>query len=249
VNDVNRIGLPVTIISLSLMMTACISVTPLGREIVEAPSPTQAVIQTSTPSLTSSATHTPSPSPMPSATQTSSTPAQHVQPGSKPTVTATPTHTSAPTPTASDTPLPPSPTPTETVSPAPVVPTATPGPDSQVETENATYRYYPIGTAQPELSQPCPGCPRAPGYIIGRVVDANGNPLAGVRLTCYNDWHRYPVVGSKGGGEYDIPVLQAETTWYVVVLDVSDQPISPEAAIQFNPLQACWYRLDWQRID
>lgn len=135
------------------------------------------------------------------------------------------------------------------MSPAPVVPTPTPSPDSEGETETATYRYYPVGTAQPELSQPCPGCPKAPGYIVGRVVDAGGNPLAGVRLTCYNDWHRYPVVGTKGGGEYDIPILQAEATWYVVVLDEADQPISPEAPVHFNPLQACWYCLDWQRID
>jgi hypothetical protein len=103
--------------------------------------------------------------------------------------------------------------------------------------------------AQPDLSQPCPGCPRAPGYVTGRVVDAGGNPLAGVRLVCYNSWHRYPVVGTKGSGEYDFPILQAEATWYVVVLDEADQPISAEALVQFDPLEACWYRLDWQRVD
>jgi hypothetical protein len=107
----------------------------------------------------------------------------------------------------------------------------------------------PIGTAQPDLSQPCPGCPRAPGYIIGRVVDASGKPLAGVRLVCYNEWHRYPIVGTKGGGEYDFPILQAEATWYVVILNEADQPISPEAPVHFDPLEACWYRLDWQRRD
>lgn len=112
-----------------------------------------------------------------------------------------------------------------------------------------SYRYSPIGPAQPDLSQPCPGCPRAPGYIVGRIAGAGGVPLAGVRLVCYNDWHRYPVVGSKAGGEYDFPILQAEATWYVVVLDEADQPISPESPVHFNPLEACWYRLDWQRID
>jgi hypothetical protein len=84
---------------------------------------------------------------------------------------------------------------------------------------------------------------------VGRVVDAGGNPLPGVRLVCYNSWHRYPIVGTKGGGEYDFPILQADAIWYVVVLDELDQPISPEAAVHFDPLQACWYRLDWQRID
>jgi hypothetical protein len=117
------------------------------------------------------------------------------------------------------------------------------------KTGQITYRYHSLGPAQPYLSQPCPGCPRAPGYITGRVVDAGGNPLAGVRLVCYKEWHRYPVVGSKGGGEYDFPILQAEATWYVVILDEADQPVSPEAPVHFNPLEACWYRLDWQRID
>ncbi len=112
-----------------------------------------------------------------------------------------------------------------------------------------TYRYAPIGTAQPDLSQPCPGCPRAPGYITGRVVDANGAGLAGVRLLCYNDWHRYPVVGSKGGGLYDFPILQAEATWYVEILDQADQPLSPAVPVNFNPQEACWYRLDWQGVD
>jgi hypothetical protein len=115
--------------------------------------------------------------------------------------------------------------------------------------EQTAYHYHPIGPAQPDLSQPCPGCPRAPGYIIGRVADAAGKPLAGIRLVCYNEWHRYPIVGTKGGGEYDFPVLQAQTTWYVVILNEADQPISPEAPVHFDPLEACWYRLDWQRID
>jgi hypothetical protein len=81
------------------------------------------------------------------------------------------------------------------------------------------------------------------------VVDASGVPLPGIRLVCYNDWHRYPVVGSKGSGEYDIPILQAEATWYVMVVDETDQPISPEVPVQFNPLESCWYRLNWQRVE
>jgi hypothetical protein len=179
-------------------------------------------------------THTGTPTPSPAASATPS-----------------PTHTGTPTssPTASVTPAPPSPTPTETVPPPPASATSVPGPEGVDESGQTPYRYHPLGPAQPDLSQPCPGCPRAPGYITGRVVDAGGNPLPGVRLACYNDWHRYPVVGSKGGGEYDFPILQAEATWYVVVLDEADRPLSPEAPVHFNPLEACWYRLDWQRID
>lgn len=137
----------------------------------------------------------------------------------------------------------------ETLTPSPIVPTPVPSVESEGEKTQIAHFYLPLGPARPDLSQPCPGCPRAPGYIVGRVVDVGGVPLAGVRLVCYNDWHRYPVVGTKGSGEYDFPILQAEATWYVAVLDEADQPISPQAPVQFNPLEACWYRLDWQRID
>jgi len=68
-------------------------------------------------------------------------------------------------------------------------------------------------------------------------------------LVCYNNCYRYPVVASKASGEYDFVIIQAEAIWYVVVLDQADQPISPEAHVHFNPLEACWFLLDWQRVD
>jgi hypothetical protein len=80
-------------------------------------------------------------------------------------------------------------------------------------------------------------------------VDAAGNPLAGVRLVCYNEWHRYPIVASKAGGEYDFAIIQAETTWHVVVLDQAERPVSPEAAVPFDPHETCRYILDWRRVD
>jgi hypothetical protein len=81
------------------------------------------------------------------------------------------------------------------------------------------------------------------------VLDAAGNPVAGVRLVCYNEWHRYPVVASKAGGEYDFPVTQADTTWYVFVLNQADELISPEVPVPFNLQESCRYILDWQRVD
>jgi 7,8-dihydropterin-6-yl-methyl-4-(beta-D-ribofuranosyl)aminobenzene 5'-phosphate synthase len=166
------------------------------------------------------------------------------------TLTATPTDTPAATPTGTPTPVPTS-TPTETPLPPTATPSFTPEPppsDTPVPpTPPPAYQFLPKGSAQPDLSQPCPGCPRAPGYITGQVFDEELRPLAGVRLVCYNDWHRYPVVGSKGGGVYDFPIIQAKTTWYVVVLDEADRPISPEVPVEFDPAVACWYRLDWQR--
>lgn len=80
-------------------------------------------------------------------------------------------------------------------------------------------------------------------------MDAAGVPLAGVRLVCYNEWYRYPVVASKGGGEYDFNITQADTTWYVIVLNEADEPISPEAPVPFKVSESCRYILNWQRID
>ena len=179
------------------------------------------------------------------------------------------TPTSSPTATATFTPLPPTPSCTATSSPAPPTPTAIPSPSPTVPPPTPTptrlpstatptrlpptatpfsYRFLPAGPARPDPTNPCPGCPYAPAYIVGRITDAAGNPLVGVRLVCYNEWHRYPVVTSKAGGEYDFAINQAETTWYVVVLDQTDQPISPEVAVRFDPRETCRYILDWRRV-
>ena len=182
----------------------------------------------------------PSSTPAPSPTETAtSTP---ILPTPTPTWTTTPSPmplTSTPPPPPSPTRPPPTATPVPTATRTRLPPTATPSP----------YRFLSAGPAQPDPSHPCPGCPIAPAYIVGRVVDAAGSPLAGVRLVCYNEWHRYPVVASKGGGEYDIAINQAETTWYIVVLDQADQPISPEVAVHFDPRETCRYILDWRRVN
>jgi hypothetical protein len=81
------------------------------------------------------------------------------------------------------------------------------------------------------------------------VLDGAGNPLAGVRLVCYNEWHRYPIVASKGGGEYDFLITQADTTWYLAILDQNDQPLSPPVPVTVRLVESCRYLLDWQRVD
>jgi hypothetical protein len=184
---------------------------------------------TLTPMPTATSTDTPTATLMPSATSTAT-----------PTLTATPTSTNTPTLTL---------TPTATSTATPVLSTVE-GPVLPTDTPTPAYLFLPDGPARSDMSHPCPECPRAPAYIIGTVRDAGGNPLGGVRLVCYNDWHRYPVVGSKGGGEvgqYDFPIIQATATWYVVVLDETDCPISPEAAVVFDPLVSCRYIQDWRR--
>jgi hypothetical protein len=255
VDELNRILPVLGLVVLLWGTTICGVGAPLAPAITETPlAPTVSATATTVLAPTATCTSRPTPTRRPTPTALSSESGEQSPTAiatSTATATATPTSTQTPTPspTATPTPLPPSSTPTETWTPAPVVVTPEPSPEGVDEAEQTAYRYHPLGPAQPDLSQPCPGCPRAPGYIIGQVVDAGGQPLAGVRLVCYNEWHRYPIVGTKGGGGYDVPILQAEATWYVVILNEADQPISPEAPVHFNPLEACWYRLDWQRID
>lgn len=208
---------------------------------LSSPAPTQPVGRTASPSLT-------------------------LTPTAIPTFTPTLTDTLTPLPTSTSTPIPPTETPVPTQTPSPLpptftatltpspptatsVPTATPKPKPPTPTPTSACRFLPAGPAQPDPSHPCPGCPRAPAYIVGHITDAAGNPLPGVRLVCYNEWYRYPVVASKAGGEYDFLITQADTTWYVVVLNQNDQPISPEAPVPVNLLESCRYILDWRRVD
>jgi hypothetical protein len=194
------------------------------------PTATETVLPTNT--STSTRSQTPIPSPMPSTSTPTVAATSSPMP---PTSTNTPAATAAPVPSPTTQPV--------SATRAPVATRTRPAPTKTL----SPYRFQPAGPAQPDPSHPCPGCPKAPAYIVGHVLDAAGNPLAGVRLVCYNEWHRYPVVASKGGGEYDFPIIQAATTWTVVVLDPADQPISPEVKVAFDPQQTCRYILDWQR--
>jgi hypothetical protein len=229
------------VVILSAMGTgACGPGTPVPEQVVS-----EAVVPTETPTaapvLSEAEGLMPTWTPMPTVTSTG-TPTETPSPTA--TSTATPTLTATPNPTDTPT-MTQMPTATSTFTPmptsTPVLPTDTPTP---------SYQFLPDGPARPDMSHPCPGCPRAGAYIIGTVRDAGGNPLGGVRLVCYADWHRYPVVGSKGGGEvgqYDCRIDQANATFYVVVLDETDRPISPEAAVDFDLLVSCRYIQDWRR--
>ena len=206
-------------------------------------SPTVRPTSTPTATLTSTLTVVPTfastVSPTLMSTETTAPSATPLRPTETPVPTETPSVT-ATTFKATPPPIP------GIVKPAP---TATPRHEIPTSTPPSAHRFSPILPAQPDPSHACPGCPKAPAYIVGHVTDAGGRPLVGVRLVCYNEWHRYPVVASKGGGEYDFPIIQADTTWYVVVLDQNDQPISPEAPVTVDLLKSCRYILDWRRTD
>ncbi len=228
-------------VALVVLLVAGCQSTPTQTPAMTLPAPTRAADQMSSPEPT------PTDRPLPTATPTP-LPTETLTP--LPTETPTPiqpTHTPVPTQTPS--PLPP----TLTATPTPVPPIETSRPTATVKpptsTPTSAYRFLPVLPAWPDPSHPCPSCPKAPAYIVGNVTDAGGNPLPGVRLVCYNDWHRYDVVATKGGGEYDFLIIQADTTWNVVVVDANDQPISQEAPVTVSLVESCRYILNWQRVD
>jgi hypothetical protein len=119
-------------------------------------------------------------------------------------------------------------TPTETPTPAP---TATPVP-------TATPTSQPLLAAQPPYSlvdlrhdNECPG-----EYIMGQVLGAQGQPLAGVRVIGVDQWGNYMESISKSGeidyGRFDFPLARDPREYYVTVVDDEGAPLSFSVTIQ-----------------
>jgi hypothetical protein len=95
----------------------------------------------------------------------------------------------------------------------------------------------------------CPGV-----YILGRVVDAAGNPLTGVRLWLVDEWGNESTAQVKTApgeaGRYDFPLFGPPRRYFLSVVDASGHPISPRIEIRHgldaNSQAACHWA-DWQR--
>jgi hypothetical protein len=76
----------------------------------------------------------------------------------------------------------------------------------------------------------CPG-----NYIIGRVLNAAGGPVAGVRLTMVDQWGNRAEAVSKSGasdyGNYDFLLNPFANRYTVTVVDGSGRPISPPVTV------------------
>ena len=132
--------------------------------------------------------------------------------------------------------------------PEPAKPSSTPRPTkSAVKVPTATsvpaFQFRVLGS-RPDAGRP--GC----CYIFGRVRDANGNLLEGVRIQASNQWNTLPPATTKGGAEagwYDITIGQDKVTWYVILVDAAGNQISSQAVVNFDTSVAGWYQVDWQR--
>ncbi|MCC9075816.1 transglycosylase domain-containing protein [Litorilinea aerophila] len=77
----------------------------------------------------------------------------------------------------------------------------------------------------------CPG-----QYVMGQVVDANGAPVAGVRIRMEDPWGNIAETTSKSGpgdyGQFDFPIYGAGPQDLILtVLDAAGNPVSPPIVI------------------
>ncbi len=171
----------------------------------------------------------------------------------------------SPTPLIVYTPPPatPSPTPQPPIQPAvptapPVPPTATRRPlptqpvTSPTPPPSPTPSFPFIVLRQgPDFSKGCNG-----HYIYGYIYDRNGNPLPGVLVHVFdyygNDFA--PAVSKVDPpGWYDVLISGQRNTWVVEVVDEAGNQLSPRVEVLntgrfVEGQEACWHRVDFQRV-
>jgi len=135
--------------------------------------------------------------------------------------------------------------PAQTSSPTPT-PTAT-----ETPTPEATAAAFAFELVRPvrHSSGDCPG-----SYILGRITDARGGPLANVRLKLSDEYGNQQAQISKAAasevGRYDFPLFGAPRRFYLSVVDAQGRPLSPEIEIPHGvgaASQATCHWADWQQ--
>ena len=94
----------------------------------------------------------------------------------------------------------------------------------------------PAGPGSYGLAQPVTHHRECPGnYIIGRVLNAAGGPVAGVRLTMVDQWNNRAEAVSKSGasdfGNYDFMLNAFANRYTVTVVDGAGRPISAPVTV------------------
>jgi len=94
----------------------------------------------------------------------------------------------------------------------------------------------PTGPGSYSLAQPVTHHRECPGnYLVGRVLNAAGGPVAGVRLTMVDQWGNRAEAVSKSGatdfGNYDFMLNAFPNRYTVTVVDGAGQPISAPVTV------------------
>jgi hypothetical protein len=82
-----------------------------------------------------------------------------------------------------------------------------------------------------ENHESCPG-----HYIIGAVVNRNGAPMPGVRISLVDEWGNRADAVSKGGatdgGQYDFPINNFPNRYTLTVVDADGSPVSAPVTVE-----------------
>ncbi len=86
------------------------------------------------------------------------------------------------------------------------------------------------------LAEPVGNNDHCPGnYIMGRVINWEGGPIAGILVEAVDEWGNRATAVSKGGatdyGNFDFPILGRSIRYTVRVLDGGGNPISPPVIV------------------
>jgi hypothetical protein len=107
---------------------------------------------------------------------------------------------------------------------------------------------YALAGALRHSTGDCPG-----SYILGRVTDRGGKPLADVRLRLVDEYGNEEFKLTKGGadaGRYDFPIFGPPRRFYLGVVDGGNRPLSPRIEIPHgvgaNPTATCHWA-DWSQ--
>ena len=137
---------------------------------------------------------------------------------------------------------------TDTPPPVPTAapPTLTPGP-SPTPTYPDNIHYVQDGDVTPDKDRGCLG-----GSIYGTIRDIRGNPVAGVRVKVYNEYVSDFSAPSKSlsdpdAGFYDFIINPSPQAWTVVVVDGTNNPLSPEVdVIRPAGVDVCYFQVNWK---
>ncbi len=97
--------------------------------------------------------------------------------------------------------------------------------------------YAPVGAStRYQLIQPVTNHASCPGhYLLGEILNREGNPVAGIRITLIDSWGNTAEAISKSGetdyGLFDFPLNSAANQYTVTVVDDTGAPISPPTVV------------------
>jgi hypothetical protein len=129
---------------------------------------------------------------------------------------------------------------------ASATPQGSPTPSASPTVPAGDFPFYPSHAVR-NSSGDCPGA-----YVLGRVVDRAGNPMAGLVINLSDEYGNQESKVTKGGadaGRYDFPLFGPPRRFYVMVMEggkPASQQVEVPHGVGSQPQASCHW-VDWQR--